>query len=85
MNSEPGKQVFPHLSQLKTTNKVTYLPFVEDPIGVIKGLTDKEVIEVSVNNLMKTNSLPKGEILIIDLNDAKENENRIEMLNRHGK
>lgn len=48
----------------------------------------KDVVKISINKLTDTSIFPKlrpNQIVIVELDDAKENENRPEMLKRHGK
>lgn len=82
---QSGKKVFSQLAQLKKSNNITYLPLVEDPTSVLK--SSKDIVEISITELSLKHSIPKfksNEILMINLNDADENENRPEMLKRHG-
>lgn len=51
----------------------------------MKQLTDNDIIEVSVNTLLNKPDVPKSRILFVDLNDARDDEDRNDMLRRHGK
>ncbi|XP_045461836.1 V-type proton ATPase subunit S1 [Harmonia axyridis] len=77
-----GKTPFENLHYYLKRSSVDYLPYVQNPIGAIKEL-GKGVTEISLASLSRNFELPKGEILIVDLNDAKDNEQRTQMLKRH--
>lgn len=79
-----GRTPFSQISQLKTTAKVTYWPFVHAPIRAVKQL-DKKIVEVTAESLENDLTIPDNQVLIVDLNDAREDEDRADMLNRHGK
>lgn len=76
--------VFSNLAKLAKTTKVSYLPSVHNPIKALKHL-DATVTEVSLDKLDKGFEIPETDILIVNLNDATDSENRIDMLKRHGK
>lgn len=78
-----GQSPFSSIAQLKSSAKVTYWPFVHSPIRAVKQL-DKRITEIAADNLEDL-IIPNDEILIVDLNDARDNEDRIDMLKRHGK
>lgn len=83
-HDQNGETAFPKLYELKKQKQhVTYKPYVQNPIGAIKQL-DKDVTELSIASLLSTSDVPKKNILIIDLNDAKDDEQRFHMLKRHG-
>ncbi|KAJ8977105.1 hypothetical protein NQ317_008451 [Molorchus minor] len=79
---QSGGIVFPNLSKLKKSSKVTYLPYVQNPLRALKHL-DEEVTELSIGSLKESLEIPETNILIIDLNDAKDDEHRLDMLKRH--
>lgn len=56
---------------------------MHSPLRAVKQL-DKKTVEVSVPSLLDELNVPKDSVLIIDLNDAKADEDRSEMLKRHG-
>lgn len=53
---------------------------------VLKELTGRNKIETSIKSILNDPSfvLRDGDVLIIDLNDAHEGEDRLHMLKRHG-
>ncbi|RZC43100.1 uncharacterized protein BDFB_008836 [Asbolus verrucosus] len=78
-----GEIAFPNIFSLKKPRTyVTYKPYVQNPIGAIKQL-DKKVTELSIGSLLNGPNVPKNNILVIDLNDAKDDEQRFHMLKRH--
>ncbi|XP_044748839.1 V-type proton ATPase subunit S1 [Coccinella septempunctata] len=77
-----GITPFENLHDFLKTSSVDYLPYVQNPIGATKEL-GKEVTEVPLASLLHNSEVPNGEVLIVDLNDAKDNEPRIQMLKRH--
>lgn len=79
-----GRTPFASISQLKSSAKVTYWPFVHSPIRAVKQL-DKRISEIATENLDRDLIIPSDEILIVDLNDARDEEDRLDMLERHGK
>lgn len=79
-----GLTPFSNIAQLKSDAKVTYWPFVHSPIRAVRQL-DKTIVEVSAENLENDLTIPTDEILIVDLNDARDEEDRLDMLKRHGK
>lgn len=60
---------------------MTYYPYVESPITVLKKL-NRNVNELSFNQL-KNLKLQPGQIVIVRLDDARDNEDRENMLMRH--
>lgn len=79
-----GQQVFSNLAGLRQSAKVSYLPYVQSPVKALKNI-DVSVSEIFVDDIIKnTFTIPKGDILIVNLNDAAETENRVDMLKRHG-
>ncbi|KAJ8951415.1 hypothetical protein NQ318_006844 [Aromia moschata] len=79
---QSGGIVFPYLSKVKREAMVTYFPYVQHPIRALKHL-DEEVVELSITALRENLEIPDSKILIVDLNDAKDDEHRVEMLKRH--
>lgn len=82
-HDEEGHSNFQHLADLESTARISYLPYVEDPINVIRELSDNDVTEISLETLNNQPIVPKSRILIVDLNDAKDDEDRNDMLRRH--
>ncbi|KAF2879631.1 hypothetical protein ILUMI_26544 [Ignelater luminosus] len=80
-----GKTPFVHLSSQKNSAQISYWPFVKNPIKVLKELPDRNKIETSIKSILNDHSfvLRDGDILIVDLNDAHEGEDRLQMLKRH--
>lgn len=78
-----GDIAFPHILELKSETHVTYKPYVQNPIGAVKQL-GRPVTEISIGSLLNSPNVPEDNILIIDLNDAKDDEQRFRMLKRHG-
>lgn len=58
---------------------------MHSPIRAVKQL-DKRISEIATENLQTDLIIPSDsdEILIVDLNDAREDEDRLDMLKRHG-
>lgn len=81
---ENGKSAYSNLSELKSEARVTYWPFVHNPIYAAKQL-DKEIVEVTSATFPEDYNFSKDNILLVNLNDATEDEDRVEMLKRHGK
>uniref|UniRef100_A0AAR5PE57 Uncharacterized protein n=2 Tax=Dendroctonus ponderosae TaxID=77166 RepID=A0AAR5PE57_DENPD len=77
-----GDLAFPNLSKLRKTSKVTYLSYVQNPVKAIQ-LASDDVAEISIERLRENFEIPDSKIVIIDLNDADENERRFDMLKRH--
>lgn len=78
-----GDTLYPNLSKFKeSTSIVSYLPYVQNPIKSLKHL-NKEFTETSIEKF-SNDDLSKDTILIINLNDAEDNEDRTDMLKRHG-
>ncbi|CAG9760203.1 unnamed protein product [Ceutorhynchus assimilis] len=77
-----GNTAFPNLSKVKKSSKVSYFPYVQNSIKAAKHASD-DVAEISIERLKENFKIPEAEILIIDLNDATENEQRFDMLKRH--
>ncbi|XP_066247053.1 V-type proton ATPase subunit S1 [Euwallacea similis] len=76
-----GNVAFPYLSKVRETSKVTYLSYVQNPVKAIQHASE-DVEEISIERLNK-NDIPDSKIVIIDLNDARDNERRFDMLKRH--
>ncbi|EFA11226.1 hypothetical protein TcasGA2_TC010758 [Tribolium castaneum] len=82
-HDQNGDIAFPNLHGLKKLkNHVAYKPYVQNPVRAVKQL-NKEVTELSIASLLSSSNVPKDNILIIDLNDAKDDEPRFHMLKRH--
>uniref|UniRef100_V5GYH4 V-type proton ATPase n=1 Tax=Anoplophora glabripennis TaxID=217634 RepID=V5GYH4_ANOGL len=81
-HDQSGATVFPYLEKHKRNSKVSYLPYVQNPIKALKHLGE-EVAEVSISDLKENFDFPATNILIVNLNDAKDDEHRLEMLKRH--
>lgn len=81
-----GNNVFYSLSHIKSSAQVNYYPFVEAPLKAVESLPGIKVskVEVTADGLPKGTKIEPGQVLIVDLNDAKENEARSQMLSRHG-
>lgn len=78
-----GNSPFNYLSKAKKTSKVNYLPYVQNPVKSIKHWSD-DVYETSIEDLTNEYEIPDSKVIIIALNDAKENEQRFDLLKRHG-
>ncbi|XP_044256758.1 V-type proton ATPase subunit S1 [Tribolium madens] len=82
-HDQNGEIAFPNLHGLKKLRShVAYKPYVQNPVKAVKQL-NKEVTELSIGSLLSSSNVPKDNILIIDLNDAKDDEPRFHMLKRH--
>lgn len=77
-----GNTIFPNLANSRDNSVVSYLPYVQNPIKSLKHL-NKNFIEIDINNFDDID-IPNDTILIINLNDAEDNEDRTDMLKRHG-
>lgn len=80
-----GQNVFYSLSHLKSHAQVNYYPFVETPLKALQNLPGVEVrkVEVTADGLPEDFKIERGQVIIINFNDAKENEDRSQMLQRH--
>lgn len=76
-----NQKPFQHLAKL--SEKVSYLPLVEKPVELVKEIPYRDFAEVTIKMVLDSETLPPQRILIINLNDAKEDEDRIDMLKRH--
>nr|CAH7740154.1 unnamed protein product [Callosobruchus chinensis] len=78
-----GGILYSNLAKLKQSQKVSYLPYVQNPIRALKHL-NAAIHEVAVEKLVNENfDIPATDILIVNLNDAKDFEDRLDMLKRH--
>jgi V-type H+-transporting ATPase S1 subunit len=73
---------FPHLSQISKIAQVTYYPSVENPLSAVSSLPLSST-EVDLKEVLLNANVPEDKILIVDLNDVQEEENRNAMLRRH--
>ncbi|XP_017779714.1 PREDICTED: V-type proton ATPase subunit S1 [Nicrophorus vespilloides] len=76
------KKTFQNVAKISSTVQVSYMPLVENPVETVKDLLTKDVTVVSINEILN-NELPESRVLIVNLNDAKDDEDRIDMLRRH--
>ena len=84
-SDQNGVPVFTNIQQLKNEgNHVRYLPSVQNPLGAIKQV-NKPITQISISSILSSTNVPKDNIWIIDLDDAKDDESRSHMLKRHGK
>nr|XP_023017204.1 V-type proton ATPase subunit S1 [Leptinotarsa decemlineata] len=74
--------IFTYLAKLAKSSKVTYLPYVQNPVRALKNL-DVTVTELPLEKLNENFEIPQTDILIVNLNDVKDSETRIDMLKRH--
>lgn len=72
------------MSNVKHEAQVNYYPFVEAPVKAIESLSGVKVSKLNVTTDLDDVKIVPGQVHIIDLNDAKENEDRSHMLSRHG-
>lgn len=80
---EEGKSIFPTLAALKSTT-VNYLSCVKNPIVSITSMKERNSVKSSVNNILNGSvKIHAGDILLVDMNDANEDEDRVDMLHRH--
>lgn len=77
-----GNIAYPNLSKVRKTSKATYLSYVQNPIKATKHASE-DVSEISIERLNENFEIPESRVLIINLNDATENERRFDMLKRH--
>lgn len=77
-----GNIAFPNLSKVRKTSKATYLSYVQNPIKSVRHASE-DVSDISIERLKENFEIPESKIVIIELNDAKENEQRFDMLKRH--
>jgi V-type H+-transporting ATPase S1 subunit len=75
------KSIYSKISELKKRYHMSYYTSVESPVEVLRKV-NKHVNELSYNQV-KSLKLQAGQTVIIDLNDAKDNEDRENMLIRH--
>lgn len=78
-----GKNLFKFMSNVKHEAQVNYYPFVEAPVKAIESLSGVKVSKLNVTSDLDDVKIVPGQVHIIDLNDAKENEDRSHMLSRH--
>ncbi|KAJ3639786.1 hypothetical protein Zmor_003123 [Zophobas morio] len=82
-SDQNGVPVFTNIQQLKNEgNHVRYLPSVQNPLGAIKQV-NKPITQISISSILSSTNVPKDNIWIIDLDDAKDDESRSHMLKRH--
>jgi V-type H+-transporting ATPase S1 subunit len=74
---------FPLMQQrFEVDDLVTFLPYVKDPIKALDLLKEKGY--VSTSDLRNLPGNPKN-LMVVKLDDAKDDETRVEMLRRHDK
>lgn len=76
-----GKKVYSNLASIKASR--TYLPSVDDPIDVLKGLRSNELSQTTIKDF-NINDI-KSSVIFVDLDDVEDNEDRNEILARHDK
>ncbi|KAK5639444.1 hypothetical protein RI129_011936 [Pyrocoelia pectoralis] len=81
---EEGKSIFPTLAALKESTTINYLSCVKNPITSITSMKERNSIKSSVTNILNGSiKIRAGDILLVDMNDADEDEDRVDMLHRH--
>ncbi|KRT81025.1 hypothetical protein AMK59_5809, partial [Oryctes borbonicus] len=78
---QSGNKVFSHLSSVKASR--TYLPSVANPMDVLKSIHTNDISQTTVKEFDISNI--KSSILIVDLDDVQDDEERNEILARHDK
>lgn len=77
------RSAFPLMQQrFEVDDLVTFLPYVKDPIKALDLLKKKGY--VSTSDLKNLHGNPKN-LMVVKLDDAKDDETRVEMLRRHDK
>ncbi|XP_060516168.1 V-type proton ATPase subunit S1 [Cylas formicarius] len=79
---ESGFTTYPRLLKLRKTYKASYFPYVQNPIKALDNLVGNPTL-ISADQITEGWNVPDSQIIIIELNDASENEQRHEMLKRH--
>lgn len=77
-----GNSPFNYLSKARKSSKVTYLPYVQNPIKAIRH-SSEDVFETSIEQLTDDVEIPDSKVIIVALNDARDNEQRFDLLKRH--
>lgn len=77
-----GNIAYPNLSKVRKNSKTTYLSYVQNPIKATRHVSE-DVSEISIERLKENFEIPESSVVIINLNDARENEQRFDMLKRH--
>lgn len=81
---EEGKSIFPTLEALKESTTINYLSCVKNPIMSITSMKERNSMKSSVPNILNGSvKIRAGDILLVDMNDANEDEDRVDMLHRH--
>lgn len=81
---QSGNIAFPQIANLKESTNFNYKPYVQNPVKALKHLRE-DYVEISIDKLKEQKHIPKTNLLIVDLNDARDDEHRIDMLRRHDK
>lgn len=77
---ESGNKIYSNLASIKASR--TYLPSVDEPIDVLKGLRSNELSQTTIKDF-NINDI-KSSVVFVDLDDVQDNEDRNEILARHG-
>ncbi|KAF5284852.1 hypothetical protein FQR65_LT13404 [Abscondita terminalis] len=84
LRNEKDESVFSTLPPLQDSSTVNYWPCVKNPVDALDKLKDRNVVKTTLNTILsKSIKLEPADLMVIDLNDAEENEGRIDMLQRH--
>ncbi|KAF5284780.1 hypothetical protein FQA39_LY04505 [Lamprigera yunnana] len=83
LRNEENGSIFSMLPSLKESSS-NYWSCVKNPIDAIYSLRDKNVIETTFSSF-PTGSYKANDVVVFNLNDANEEEDRINMLQRHDK
>ncbi|KAK9723133.1 V-type proton ATPase subunit S1, luminal domain [Popillia japonica] len=78
---ESGNKIYSNLASIKASR--TYLPSVDEPIDVLKGLRSNELSQTTIKDF-NINDI-KSSVVFVDLDDVQDNEDRNEILARHDK
>lgn len=76
-----GNSVYTKIPNIKKKKHVNYFPYVENPLDVLKSFK-RDIVELSYDQAGEITPKP-GQMLFFNLDDAKDNEDRTEMLIRH--
>ncbi|KAB0801370.1 hypothetical protein PPYR_05724 [Photinus pyralis] len=81
---ENGKSIFATLDLLKESTTVNYFQCVKNPVTSITSLKERNVVQSSFEDVMNEPlKIQHGDVLLIAMNDANDDEDRIDMLHRH--
>ncbi|KAK4872022.1 hypothetical protein RN001_016146 [Aquatica leii] len=84
LRNDKGDSIFSALLSTKDSATVNYWPCVKTPVDAVDKLKGRNIVTTSLSQFLgESIQVQSKDVLVIDLDDANDDESRIRMLERH--